>query len=62
MIGREREIKELNKLYENDSAELIAIYGRLGDGKTYLVEEVFQTALRSDIQGYLQNPLILRGC
>ena len=41
MIGREREIKELNKLYENDSAELIAIYGRLGDGKTYLVEEVF---------------------
>ena len=41
MIGREREIKELNKLYENDSAELIAIYGRLGDRKTYLVEEVF---------------------
>ena len=38
MIGREREIKELNKLYENDSAELIAIYGRLGDGKTYLVD------------------------
>ena len=41
MIGREREIKELNKLYESDSAELIAIYGRLGVGKTYLVEEVF---------------------
>ena len=62
MIGREREIKELNKLYENDSAELIAIYARLGDRKTYLVGEVFQTALRSDIQGYLQNPVILGGC
>ena len=41
MIGREREIQELNKLYESDSAKLIAIYGRLGVGKTYLVEEVF---------------------
>lgn len=41
MIGREREIKGLNKLYESNSSELIAIYGRLGVGKTYLVEEVF---------------------
>ena len=27
MIGRKKEIKELNKLYENNSAELVAIFG-----------------------------------
>ena len=41
MIGRKKEIKELNKLYENNSAELVVIFGRLRVGKTYLVDEVF---------------------
>lgn len=41
MIGREREIKELNRLYTRDKAELVAIYGRLHVGKTYLVDETF---------------------
>lgn len=41
MIGRKKEIKELNKLYENNSAELVAIFGRRRVGKTYLVDEVF---------------------
>ena len=41
MIRRKKEIKELNKLYENNSAELVAIFGRLRVGKTYLVDEVF---------------------
>ena len=37
----QKEIKELNKLYENNSAELVAIFGRRRVGKTYLVDEVF---------------------
>ena len=41
MVGRKKEIKELNKLYENNSAELVAIFGRRRVGKTYLVDEVF---------------------
>ena len=41
MIGRKQEIKELNKLYERDQAELVAIYGRRRVGKTYLVDETF---------------------
>ena len=41
MIGREREIRELNKLYEKNKAELVAIYGRRRVGKTYLVDETF---------------------
>ena len=41
MIGREREIKELNRLFNSHRAELVAIYGRRRVGKTYLVDETF---------------------
>jgi len=42
MVGREKEKKELDKLYASNQAELVAIYGRRRIGKTYLVDEVFQ--------------------
>ena len=42
IVGREREIEELNELYQSDKAEFVAIYGRSGVGKTFLVKEVFQ--------------------
>ena len=42
IIGRQEEIKKLNELYEGDSAELVAVYGRRRVGKTYLIEEVFE--------------------
>ena len=35
MIGRKKEIKELNMLYEKTSAELVAVYGRRMVGKTF---------------------------
>lgn len=41
MIGREQEVRTLNKLYEKEQAELVAIYGRRRVGKTYLVDETF---------------------
>ena len=39
IIGRAKEIDELNRLYESDKAELIAVYGRRRIGKTFLVDE-----------------------
>lgn len=42
IIGREEEIKKLNELYDSDSAELVAVYGRRRVGKTYLVDESFE--------------------
>ena len=42
MIGRKQEVKELNRLYNRNKAELIAIYGRRRVGKTYLVDETFE--------------------
>jgi len=42
IVGREREIEELQKYYRSDKAELVAVYGRRRVGKTFLVREVFQ--------------------
>ena len=42
MIGRKKEIDELNHLYNSNKAELVAIYGRRRIGKTYLVDETFK--------------------
>ena len=45
LIGREKEIKELDELYHSEDAELIALYGRRRVGKTYLIDEVFRDRL-----------------
>lgn len=42
MIGREKETKELNRLYNSGRAELVAVYGRRRVGKTFLIGEVFE--------------------
>ncbi len=39
IIGRENEIKKLNELYNSDSAELVALYGRRRVGKTHLYDQ-----------------------
>lgn len=41
IVGREKELDILHRLYENDSAELVAVYGRRRVGKTFLVDEAF---------------------
>lgn len=42
MIGRKKEIKQLETLYNNGKAEFIAVYGRRRVGKTYLVDEALK--------------------
>lgn len=42
MIGRKREIHDLNEKYAGKEAELIAVYGRRRVGKTYLIDELFK--------------------
>lgn len=41
MIGREREVKILNDLYNSNKSQFVAVYGRRRVGKTYLINEVF---------------------
>lgn len=42
IVGREKEIKKLQELYDSDSAELVALYGRRRVGKTFLIDNVFE--------------------
>ena len=41
MIGRKKELNELDELYNSGRAELVAVYGRRRVGKTYLINECF---------------------
>ena len=41
IIGREKEIKRLNRAMEENEAQLIIVYGRRRVGKTYLINEYF---------------------
>lgn len=42
MIGQIEEQKELNRIYNRDQSDLVAVYGRRRVGKTYLVNETFR--------------------
>lgn len=55
MIGRTKEIDELNSLYDKNSAELVAIYGRRRVGKTYLVDETFSSRITFRHAGLAPN-------
>ena len=37
IIGRKKEIEELERLYNAENAEFVAVYGRRRVGKTYLI-------------------------
>ena len=42
IVGRIQEISELQRLYEAQSPELVAVYGRRRIGKTFLIREFFK--------------------
>lgn len=42
IIGRKREIAELEKLYHSQKAEFVVVYGRRRIGKTFLVRNLFE--------------------
>lgn len=42
LIGREREIRELERAYQSGRSELVVLYGRRRVGKTFLVRSYFQ--------------------
>ena len=42
IIGRKREIAELNTLYHSGKSEFVAVYGRRRVGKTYLIDETLE--------------------
>lgn len=51
LIGREREISVLNKMYNSEKSEFLAVYGRRRVGKTFLIRSVFQKKFTFQITG-----------
>ncbi len=45
LIGREKELKTLREIYASEESSFVAVYGRRGIGKTYLVNEAFEGKL-----------------
>ena len=55
MIGRIKERRELENLYNSPKAEFVAIYGRRRVGKTYLVSQTFKNRITFEHTG-LSDP------
>lgn len=45
IIGREKEIRELNKLYDSSLPQFVAVYGRRRVGKTFLIDQTFKNRI-----------------
>lgn len=42
IIGRKKELRELQELYDSGKSELVAVYGRRRIGKTFLIDEALK--------------------
>ncbi len=45
IVGRKKEIEELNRHYYSDRSEFVAIYGRRRIGKTFLIKQALKERL-----------------
>ena len=45
IIGREKEMRELNKLYDSSLPQFVAVYGRRRVGKTFLIDQTLKNRI-----------------
>ena len=55
IIGRAQELNQLNKFYNSDKAEFVAIYGRRRVGKTFLVRNWANNSFAFDVSGVVEG-------
>lgn len=61
LIGREKEVRLLNRYFQSDKSELIAVYGRRRVGKTYLIRETLGDFIDFEFTGlYLETAAVQR--
>lgn len=41
IIGRQKEIEQINECYESKESQLVILYGRRRVGKTFLINQIF---------------------
>lgn len=57
IIGREKELKILDKILDSDKAEFLAVYGRRRVGKTYLIYEYLKKHIVFSFSGSYEEPM-----
>lgn len=55
IIGREKEIRELEKYIASDQSEFIAVYGRRRVGKAFLIKELFEATAYTILHTYYET-------
>lgn len=55
IIGRQRQLETLKRLYNSHKSEFLAIYGRRRVGKSYLIDEAFRNELSFSVVGIYKN-------
>lgn len=60
MIGRKKEIRELENAYSGRESEFVAVYGRRRVGKTYLVRETFSERMVFQHTGLKNKPTAIQ--
>ena len=51
ILGRQDEIKTLEKLYDSKRSEFVALYGRRRVGKTFLIKQMFSEKYTFQVTG-----------
>ena len=59
IVGRKQEIEELERHYDSDRSEFVAIYGRRRVGKTFLVKQTCKGRLAFQHTGV--SPVDIQG-
>ena len=56
IIGRQKEIEQINECYESKESQLVILYGRIRVGKTFLINQIFDEQFAFKLVGdYNQN-------
>ena len=55
IVGREKELAQINQYYNSGKAEFIAVYGRRRVGKTYLIRQHFKNQFAFDMTGVMEG-------
>lgn len=55
IIGREREIKALDEIYNSSKSEFVAVCGRRRVGKTFLIKEFFDEKICFSVSGMIHG-------
>ncbi len=55
IVGRKKELAQIDQYYKSGKAEFIAVYGRRRIGKTYLVRQYFKNQFAFDMTGVMEG-------